>query len=174
MPEQHQERAPTQHEGIARVGACPRYRIVDAGRESPSGRSASEDSGRAAASGQTWDAARVAELEVLRDRMRKFAHDRDWAKFHDPKSVILALVGEVGELAELFQWLPATDARDLARAEPLKTRASEEMADVLLYLVLLADVLGVDLATATLAKMDDSERRFPPSLIAGTAPERDR
>jgi NTP pyrophosphatase (non-canonical NTP hydrolase) len=106
--------------------------------------------------------------------MRKFARDRDWAKFHDPKSVILALVGEVGELAELFQWLPATDARDLAQAEPLKTRASEEMADVLLYLVLLADVLGVDLATATLAKMDDSERRFPPSLIAGMAPERDR
>ena len=116
----------------------------------------------------------VAELEVLRDRMRKFAHDRDWAKFHDPKSVILALIGEVGELAELFQWLPAADARDLARADPLKTRASEEMADVLLYLVLLADVLGIDLGAAALAKMDDSERRFPPGLVAGMAPERDR
>jgi NTP pyrophosphatase (non-canonical NTP hydrolase) len=148
--------------------------MVDAGRESPSGRSASEDSGPAAASGQTWDAARVAELEVLRDRMRKFAHDRDWGQFHDPKSVILALVGEVGELAELFQWLPAADARDLAQRRPLKTRAGEEMADVLLYLVLLADVLDIDLAAVALAKMDDSERRFPPSLIAGTAPERDR
>jgi dCTP diphosphatase len=94
--------------------------------------------------------------------MRQFAADRDWGRFHDPKSVILALVGEVGELAELFQWLPAADARNLAQSEPLKTRAGEEMADVLLYLILLADVLGIDLAAATHAKMDDSERRFPP------------
>ena len=46
--------------------------------------------------------------------MRQFARDRNWGRFHDPKSVILALVGEVGELAELFQWLAAADARDLA------------------------------------------------------------
>ena len=104
----------------------------------------------------------MADLEALRDRMRQFTADRDWGSFHDPKSVILALVGEVGELAELFQWLPAEEARNLAGHEPLKTRAGEEMADVLLYLVLLADVLGIDLAAAAHAKMDDSERRFPP------------
>jgi dCTP diphosphatase len=95
--------------------------------------------------------------------MRQFADDRDWGGFHDPKSVILALVGEVGELAELFQWLPAADARVLAESQPLKTRASEEIADVLLYLILLADVLDIDLAAAAHAKMDDSERRFPPA-----------
>lgn len=94
--------------------------------------------------------------------MRQFTADRDWGSFHDPKSVILALVGEVGELAELFQWLPAEEVRNLAGDEPLKTRAGEEMADVLLYLVLLADVLGIDLGAAAHAKMDDSERRFPP------------
>lgn len=104
----------------------------------------------------------MTDLEVLRDRMRQFTADRDWGSFHDPKSVILALVGEVGELAELFQWLPAEEARNLAGDEPLKTRAGEEMADVLLYLVLLADVLGIDLGAAAHAKMDDSERRFPP------------
>ena len=104
----------------------------------------------------------MSELEILRDRMRKFAEDRDWGRFHDPKSVILALVGEVGELAELFQWLPAAEARDLAAAPPLRTRVGEEMADVLLYLVLLADVVGIDLGAAAQAKMDDSERRFPP------------
>jgi dCTP diphosphatase len=104
----------------------------------------------------------VTDLEVLRDRMRQFTADRDWGSFHDPKSVILALVGEVGELAELFQWLPAEEAGNLAEDEPLKTRAGEEMADVLLYLVLLADVLGIDLGAAAHAKMDDSERRFPP------------
>jgi dCTP diphosphatase len=113
----------------------------------------------------------VSELEVLRDRMRQFAEDRDWGKFHDPKSVVLALVGEVGELAELFQWLPAADVRGLAASEPLRTRAGEEMADVLLYLVLLADVLGIDLGAAAHSKMSDSERRFPVSQVAGPAPE---
>jgi dCTP diphosphatase len=104
----------------------------------------------------------VAELEVLRDRMRKFAQERDWGRFHDPKSVILALVGEVGELAELFQWLPAADARELAKSQPLRTRTGEELADILLYLVSLADVLDIDLGAAALAKIKDSERRFPP------------
>ncbi len=103
--------------------------------------------------------------------MRRFSADRDWGKFHDPKSVLLALVGEVGELAELFPWLPAADARVLAEAEPLRTRAGEEMADVLLYLVLLADVLGVDLAAAARRKLADAERRFPVDQVAGRAPE---
>ena len=115
----------------------------------------------------------MSDLEVLRDRMRKFSEDRDWGQFHDPKSVLLALVGEVGELAELFQWLPADEARTLAASEPLRTRAGEEMSDVLLYLVLLADVLNIDLAAAAQAKMDDSERRFPAARVTGTSPERD-
>jgi dCTP diphosphatase len=94
--------------------------------------------------------------------MRQFAADRQWNSFHDPKSVLLALVGEVGELAELFQWLPADAARDLAQQEPLRTRAGEELSDVLLYLILLADVLGVDLTAAANAKLTDAARRYPP------------
>ena len=113
----------------------------------------------------------MADLSELRDRMRKFADDRDWGQFHDPKSVLLALVGEVGELAELFQWLPAGDARRQAGLEPLRTRAGEEMADVLLYLILLSDVLGIDLGAAAHRKLTDAERRFPPSAVSGTAPE---
>ena len=117
---------------------------------------------------------RVTDLEVLRDRMRRFAQERDWGRFHDPKSVLLALVGEVGELAELFQWLPAGQARRLAQDEPLRTRAGEEMADVLLYLVLLADVLDIDLGAVAQAKMDDSERRYPPDQVTGRAPDREQ
>jgi len=111
----------------------------------------------------------VSDLAMLRDRMRQFADARDWGRFHDPKSVLLALVGEVGELVELFQWLPAAEASELARHEPLRTRVGEEMADVLLYLVLLADVVDIDLAAAAQAKMDDSERRFPPSAAGERA-----
>jgi dCTP diphosphatase len=114
----------------------------------------------------------MSDLSELRDRMRRFTDERDWGQFHDPKSVILALVGEVGELAELFQWLPAGQARQLAAADPLRTRAGEELGDVLLYLVRLADVLGIDLADAAHRKLADAERRFPPATVTGQAPER--
>jgi dCTP diphosphatase len=96
--------------------------------------------------------------------MRAFSAERQWNTYHDPKSVLLALVGEVGELAELFQWLPADSARELALAEPLRTRASEEISDVLLYLVLLADVLGIDLAAAANAKLSAAATRYPPGI----------
>ncbi len=104
----------------------------------------------------------MSDLELLRGRVRQFAADRDWSRYHDPKSVLLALVGEVGELAELFQWLPAREAAKLAESEPLRARAAEEMSDVLLYLILLADVLNLDLAAAANAKLDDNARRYPP------------
>ena len=109
----------------------------------------------------------MSDLDLLRDRVRQFSAERDWDRFHDPKSVLLALVGEVGELAELFQWLPAGTAAKLAGAEPLRTRAGEEMSDVLLYLILLADVLGIDLATAAEAKLADNARRYPPGSSSG-------
>ena len=103
----------------------------------------------------------ASDLVTLRDRMRLFTAERDWSGFHDPKSVLLALVGEVGELAELFQWLSAADAATLAKAEPLHTRVGEEMSDVLLYLVLLADVLNIDLAAAANAKLTQAALRYP-------------
>ncbi len=103
----------------------------------------------------------MSDLGELRQGMREFADQRDWGSFHDPKSVLLALVGEVGELAELLQWLPADDVTELAREATLKRRLGEEMSDVLLYLVLLADVLDVDLAAAARSKLAEAHRRYP-------------
>ena len=111
-------------------------------------------------------------LSGIRDRMRTFTRERDWDQFHDPKSLALALVGEVGELAELLQWLPAHEAAKLAYQEPLNSRLGEEISDVLIYLVRLADVCGVDLPAAVDAKMDASAQRFKPSEVQGIAPER--
>lgn len=103
----------------------------------------------------------MSDLEALRDAMREFTAERDWERFHDPKSLLLALVGEVGELSELFQWLPAESALEAASDEPLHTRAQEELADVLLYLVRLADVLNVNLASAALGKMESNALKHP-------------
>lgn len=114
----------------------------------------------------------VSDLIEIRDAARAFIAERDWEQFQDPKSVMLALVGEVGELAELLQWLPAEAARDLAQEEPLHTRLSEEMADVLVYLVGLADQCEVDLGAAALAKIASSSRKHPVQMARGVAPSR--
>ena len=112
----------------------------------------------------------MSDLADLREAFRSFVDERDWNQFHDPKSLILALVGEVGELAELFQWLPGDKAAALAGQDPLHTRAAEEMADVLIYLVGLASALNVDLAHAASQKLADAARRFPAAEHAGVAP----
>ena len=124
----------------------------------------------AAVKGVEWHSRDVSDLEDLRHRMRAFTNERDWEQFHDPKSLLLAIVGEVGELSELFQWLPATDASDLAQEDPLKSRVAEEMSDVLLYLVRLADVLGIDLHAAAVAKIEAAGERFAADEVRGTAP----
>lgn len=111
-------------------------------------------------------------LTGIRDRMRDFTSERDWERFHDPKSLALALVGEVGELAELLQWLPAERAAELADQEPLNSRLGEELSDVLIYLVRLADACGVHLAGAVDAKMNASAQRFKPADVQGIAPEK--
>lgn len=105
--------------------------------------------------------------------MRDFTIERDWEQFHDPKSLILALVGEVGELSELFQWLPANECKRLASLEPLHSRVAEEISDVLLYLVRLADVLDIDLGSASLAKLAASNKRFNADEYRGIAPIKD-
>ena len=111
-------------------------------------------------------------LTGIRDRMRDFTCERDWEKFHDPKSLALALIGEVGELAELLQWLPAERAAELADQEPLNSRLGQEISDVLIYLVRLADVCGVDLPEAVARKMASSEARYPSDQVLGVAPEK--
>jgi NTP pyrophosphatase (non-canonical NTP hydrolase) len=112
----------------------------------------------------------VSDIEDLTRRMRQFTEARDWARFHDPKSLALALVGEVGELAELLQWVRHEDQADVVRVSPLQRRLAEEMSDVLLYLLRLADVVGVDLAEAASEKLLANDRRFPPDEHRSVAP----
>jgi dCTP diphosphatase len=114
----------------------------------------------------------VSDLEAIRIAAQDFREERDWEQFQDPKSVLLALVGEVGELAELLQWLPADQARELIAEEPLHTRVGEELADVLVYLVGLAEQCGVDLGPAALAKIEKSAVKHAVASTRGRAPSR--
>jgi len=104
--------------------------------------------------------------------MREFTVERNWQAFHDPKSLLLALVGEVGELSELLQWLPVDKSAELAAHEPLAGRLREELADVLLYLVRLADVVNVNLYEAAQAKLTHVSVKYPIDSFHGRAPSK--
>lgn len=93
---------------------------------------------------------------VVQSELRQFARDRQWGRFHTPRNLLLALVGEVGELAELYQWLP--DSED---AYPDPRRVAEEIADVVIYVLRLADIVGVDIEKAVAAKLASNGRRYP-------------
>ncbi|MCG5215289.1 nucleotide pyrophosphohydrolase [Streptosporangium soli] len=107
------------------------------------------------------------ELAELAVRLREFARARDWEQFHTPKNLAMALAGEVGELVAEFQWLTPGESAGL---DPETTaRVRSELADVTLYLVRLADVLGEDLIGAAHAKLDESGRRYDPDRYRGSA-----
>jgi NTP pyrophosphatase (non-canonical NTP hydrolase) len=103
----------------------------------------------------------------LRDALREFAAERDWDQFHSPKNLATALAVEAAELLEPFQWLTDEQSRDL----PADARAAveQELADVLLYLVRLADRLGVDLERAALAKIARNGEKYPADKSRGSS-----
>jgi len=107
------------------------------------------------------------DLDTLKIRLREFADSRDWNQFHSPKNLCMALGIEVAEISEHFQWLTEEQSRNLPQ-DKLDEVASE-LADTLLYLVRLADKLGVDLAAAAAAKIDINATKYPVEMARGNA-----
>ena len=107
------------------------------------------------------------ELVTIRDALRRFAADRDWDQFHSPKNLALALSVEAGELLEHFQWLTDEESRSLSITRIQKIR--QELGDVLLYLIRLADKLGVDLTEAATMKMELNARKYPIDKARGNS-----
>ena len=107
------------------------------------------------------------ELTELRDLVRQFVDERDWDQFHTPKNLSSALAVEAAELLEHFQWLRRGDAGELG--ERKLREVSHEMADVLVYLVRLADKLDVDLMAAVQEKMVLNRAKYPAEQVRGDA-----
>jgi dCTP diphosphatase len=107
------------------------------------------------------------DLLALRDALRRFAADRDWEPFHSPKNLATALAVEAAELLEPFQWLSDAQSRSLSAGQAAAVR--EEMADVLLYLIRLADKLNVDLISAAAEKMLRNAEKYPVTKAQGSS-----
>ena len=107
------------------------------------------------------------DLTTLRDMIRLFVAERDWDQFHTPKNLACALSVEAAELLEPFQWLQQGDAQELG-AEQLE-HVRHEMADVLVYLIRLADKLDVNLVSAVTDKMVLNRAKYPADLVRGAA-----
>jgi len=99
------------------------------------------------------------DIENLTDRLRNFTNARDWEQFHSPKNLMLALVGEVGELSEIFQWL--SDEESLNLSKETLDHTSHEIADVFLYLLQLCDALNIDLISSAHKKIDLNNKKYP-------------
>lgn len=106
-------------------------------------------------------------LGDLRLKLRRFAAERDWDQFHSPKNLAMALSVEAAELLEHFQWL--SDTESSAVSPETRAKVSEELADVLLYLVRLADRLDVDLALAASEKLKVNAARYPADKARGSS-----
>jgi dCTP diphosphatase len=103
---------------------------------------------------------------ALRDKLRIFVAERDWDQFHSPKNLAMALCVEAAELMEHFQWLTEAESRSLAPDKLAEVR--DEMADVLVYLVRLADKLDVDLLDAANKKIAKNAEKYPAARVRGS------
>lgn len=122
---------------------------------------------------QTMDDKKNPKQDVLIDvssmtvALANFAKERDWDQFHSPKNLVMALSAEVGELTEIFQWLSEEESKNVCNDRKGAEAVHDELADVALYLVRIASVLGVDLNQAVTEKLKKNSEKYPVSKALG-------
>jgi len=116
----------------------------------------------------------LVDVTQLAKELEKFANDRNWAQFHSPKNLAMALSGEVGELIEIFQWMTEDASKAAASNSETSQAVKDELVDVLMYVVRLASVLGVDLNAAAQEKLKLNAEKYPVAKAWNTNKKYDR
>ncbi|WAR02092.1 DCTP1-like protein, partial [Mya arenaria] len=101
-------------------------------------------------------------LEEIRQKQQEFAQERNWDQYHTPRNLLMALVGEVGELAEIFQW-----KGEVKEGLPERDHVGQELADVFLYLVRLSEKCHIDLPSAVWQKIQKNAQKYPAGVVYG-------
>ncbi len=106
-------------------------------------------------------------LKQLNKEVTRFVEERDWNQFHSPKNLSMALIVEAAELVEHFQWLQSEESDMLTEGK--RDEVAEELSDILIYTVRLADRMGVDLELATRNKLEKNRRKYPVNKARGSS-----
>ena len=107
------------------------------------------------------------EINQLKMRLRQFAEERDWGQFHSPKNLSMALIVEAAELVEHFQWLTEEQSRSLEKKH--LDKISEELADIQIYLIRIADKLNIDLLDSVKYKLEVNAKKYPAEKVRGSS-----
>lgn len=99
-------------------------------------------------------------IEEIQKRLRKFAADRDWEKFHSPKNLTMALSVEVAELVEIFQWSNSGGLEEIGNPN-IRKNIEEELADIFIYLLKISDKLNLDIEKSIHQKIEKNEKKYP-------------
>ena len=100
-------------------------------------------------------------VDTLREEVREFVKERDWEKYHSPKSLSMSIAIEAAEIMEHFQWYETGESRALVEDEETRTLVAEEVADVIIYCLALANQAEFDISTAVRSKLASGRRRYP-------------
>jgi dCTP diphosphatase len=107
------------------------------------------------------------DISAIQEQLTIFSKERDWDQFQSPKNLSMGLIGEAAELLELFRWLTEKQSIEIVNSEKQMVLVREEIADVFLFLVRLADKLGVDIEQAALEKIKINATKYPVKLSKG-------
>jgi NTP pyrophosphatase (non-canonical NTP hydrolase) len=108
-------------------------------------------------------------LDEIRKRLAQFAQARNWDQFHSPKNLSMGLAAEAAELLEIFQWLTDEQSKEIVHNDKEMVQIRQVIADVMIYLVRLADKLNIDVEKAILEKIELNEKKYPVELAKGNA-----
>ena len=111
-------------------------------------------------------------LEELIKLIREFVRERDWEQFNRPLTLAISAQIEMGELLELFQWKTEKEIQEDLKNKKYQDRIGEELSDVLVYLLRIADTSGIDLSEALLKKMERNREKYPIDKWKGKAPRK--
>ena len=103
----------------------------------------------------------MGDLNALKEEIKQFNLERDWDQFHNPKDLLVALVSEVGELADCYRWLSKEELSRIHTVPEKKKKVEEEMADIATFLLILAYKTDIDLAKAIRDKLEKNKKKYP-------------
>jgi len=113
-------------------------------------------------------------LTDAKQMISRFVEERDWLQYHDPKNLVMAMMSEVGELADHFRWVNNTDSRALAISSEHATEVSDELADIMMFAIEFASVCDIDIASAITSKLEKNAERYPVEKAKGSSKKYNR